>query len=85
MEPVTTTALALSALQALKEVMKMFPSYDQRKAEQYEKELMEYERQKTLPMDHPDRNDDLLLNLRTSLQLHVGTFSQFVKSQSKAK
>lgn len=81
MEPITL----LTALKIIGDIVEMFPNYDQKKLRQYQNALREYERQKTLPFDHPDYSDDVLLNLRAELLSYGEKIKSDLQSKVKSK
>jgi len=60
-------------LETVNLAMKKFPEYDQRKQEEFSKLRMEF--QSEITKAYPYRDDDLVLNLRDQLLLHVKAFS----------
>lgn len=84
MAAVTSSAIALGALEAIALIMKQFPTYDQRRRREFEADYEIYKIQQTIPHDHPDRNDSLFLRVRHRLLKHVKEFSAFVDSNGKA-
>jgi hypothetical protein len=83
MEAVTISALTLGALQAVDSVIDLFPNYDQRKRNEFREKFEEYKFQLSIDIDHPDRNDDLLVRLRNSLFEHVQAFETYARTSSK--
>lgn len=83
MEPVSTSALVLAALHAVKTGMDLLPDYEQKEIKKYEKYLELYQMQLELPLDDDDRDDDLLLNLKSRLFIHVEKYKAFIQRESK--
>lgn len=74
MEPVALLSVALSITNKL---MDKLPDYDQRKKQQFHDLNLRYEQEKK--KTYPERDDDLIMNLRDELSSFLSMFDGEVK------
>lgn len=73
----------MAGLKSAQLLINLFPNYDQRQKKLFEVDLELYYLQKTMPDDHPDRNDDLFLRVRHRLFKHVEAINSYASANGK--
>ena len=69
--------IAIIALKIAHEIMKKMPDYDQKKRSEFYKMTVRLEREWNRP--YPERDDDLILNLRSEAMAFLEAFYEEIK------